>query len=999
MKKINSIRLHNIDWKIRWMLAFSVAAFALFLFVLIRQKYKQEASRLLIEHTNLVIKKIDSAALVFAEAEATTRGYLVIRDKDWEKQTLYLHTLLNNYLDTLQYLTRDNPGQQKNVIKLQQLCAQKERFQLTMLSSKAGIDSVLQKIRPNGEGPEISRNVKHLLKELRNIEETLLSVRIVSNENSYKTSTSIAFAGGIFFILLVLAILSQLNLDIHLRKKAEGELAASEEKYRSLIENAGSVMYTTDKNGFITFANNRITELTEYSVKELDGVSFDRMIDPAWKEEVTRFYLNQSRQKTPATCLEFQIRTKSGRQKWVEQISQLLLEEDHDEIKGFQYMVTDITEKKQAEQQLVESEARHKENEYRLNAILDNTNTLIFIKDLKGRYLMVNRRFKEVFEVTDEMVINRNDYDFNIKVLADHYKKGDDEVIASQKSIQLEESIDTPEGKRNFLLIKFPLFNDKQEMFGISGIATDITDAVENRQQLIQAVKKAESAQQIQEQFLANMSHEIRTPMNGIQGMTKLLLETPLTEEQQRFTNIISRSVNNLVVTVNNVLDYSNLRTGKLTLDSFAFNLPKTLEELKKHFEHALGNKKLRFTVTVREGVPGFIKGDAFRLKQILTNLIDNAVKFTNEGSIELDISVKEQNESVSLLSFSLRDTGIGIEKDKLDTIFESFAQGSKKIATGYGGAGLGLTISKGLIELQGGNISVNSEPGKGSEFVFVIPFGRTSREDEVDTQSDFSAKLAGKKILVVEDNIVNQKLIGFVLKKMHITADIANNGEEAIVLCKKNPPYDLIIMDLQMPVMDGYETTVYLREKMGLQTPIIAMTATALKEDQERSAKVGMNDFMIKPFDFNDLYARMIRLLFKVTIQKEQVSAETDATEKDYDLVLLEELEDSNYVLEVLSFFLQNAPVDIKELNVLVLENNRDALSKKAHKLKGAAGMLKAQKLQSLLAGIEQGAKKDTPMEKLAEDVSQVLKIYAELEKQLEQEIAKIKKELATGS
>lgn len=325
--------------------------------------------------------------------------------------------------------------------------------------------------------------------------------------------------------------------------------------------------------------------------------------------------------------------------------------------------------------------------------------------------------------------------------------------------------------------------------------------------------------------------------------------------------------------------------------------------------------------------------------------------------------------------------------------------RGGKKIASGYGGAGLGLTISKGLIELQGGTITVNSEPGNGSEFIFVIPFGKTDSNDVVAGQTDFSARLAGKKILVVEDNIVNQKLIDFVLRKMQITADIANNGKEAIVLCEKNPAYDLIIMDLQMPIMDGYETTVYLREKMGLQTPIIAMTATAFKEDQEKSAQVGMNDFMVKPFDFNDLYARMVRLLFHVSVQAEPVSQAPEKPEKMYDLALLEELDDPKYVLEVLTYFLQYSPVDIKELNVLVLENNRDSLAKKAHKLKGAAGMLKAETLRVLLASIEQGAKTDVPMEKLAEEVNEVLSLFAALEKQLQEEVSRIQKELAAGT
>ncbi|MBI2284099.1 MAG: PAS domain S-box protein [Bacteroidetes bacterium] len=995
MKKTGTIHLLIPDRKISGLLAFSLVAFTLFLFVMAQQRKKQTLTRLLVDQTNTLIKEIDTIGLVFSDAEVSTRSYLVSRKPQWEEHTYRLHALINSSVQTLKKLTQEDPGLTAYTNKLETLCLQKEAFQVRLIKAQNTGNSVNEMI--DSEGPAISHSVKTQLQQIRDIKSKSLLEQIASNHSSFQKIGYIAFAGGVFSFLLVLGILLRLNLDMRLRKKAEDELAASEEQYKKLIENAGSVMYTTDNSGLINFINNKVLALTGYLPEEIVGKNYYTLVDESCAEEVKNFYANQLIQQVPTTYLEFKIRTRSGELKWIEQSAQLLMNDG--EIEGLQYMAQDVTEKKLVTQELDKSEAKRKENEYRLNAILDNTNALIFIKDLEGRYLMVNKRFKEVFEVTDEMVINRNDYDFNVKALADHYKKGDDEVIAGKKSIQLEEVLDTPEGKRNFLLIKFPLFNDCNEMFGISGIATDITDTVESRQKLLQAVEKAETAQQIQEQFLANMSHEIRTPMNGIQGMTRLLLETPLTEEQQRFTNIISRSVNNLVVIVNNVLDYSNLSTGKLTLDSFAFDLPKTLEELTKHFEHATKNKKLQFTVNIQEGVPAFVKGDAFRLKQILTNLIDNAIKFTTEGSIALTVSLQQQTEQQCTLSFSVRDTGIGIEKNKLDTIFKSFAQAGKKISSGYGGAGLGLTISKGLIELQGGTIAVNSEPGNGSEFVVVIPFGKTNSNDVVAGQTDFAARLAGKKILVVEDNIVNQKLIDFVLRKMQIRADIANNGKEAIALCEQHPAYDLIIMDLQMPIMDGYETTVYLREKMGLQIPIIAMTATALKEDQEKSAEVGMNDFMLKPFDFNDLYARMIHLLFHVSVQPELASKEPEKMEKMYDLALLEELDDPNYVLEVLTYYLQYSPLDIKELNVLVLENNRESLAKKAHKLKGAAGMLKAEKLRVLLADVEQGAKNDTPMEKLAQKVSEVLKLFASLEQQLQEEVSRIQKELAAGA
>ncbi|MES2003681.1 MAG: PAS domain S-box protein [Bacteroidota bacterium] len=999
MKNLSATISRIMDKKIRWILAFSLIAFILFLLVLIEQKKKQESSRSLVDHTNQVIKKIDTIGLVFAEAEAAARSYLVVHSPDWKKQTYLLQALVNRSLASFQQLTADNPVQQQNAVALQKLCSQKEVFQVRLLNGSVSGQELMQMISPDGEGPVISRAVKHLERSIRDIEEKILVSRMAENEASYQTSIYTAFGGGVFALLLVLAILSQLNQDINLRKKAEEGVVASEEKYRNLIENAGSVMYTADTTGAINFANNRVAELTEYTVGELNGKNFSFLIDTGWRDKVVQFYVNQFASKTVTTNLEFLITTKSGKQKWVEQAAQLLFN-DNGRITGFQCMVTDITERKTVETELNESETRRKENEYRLNAIMDNSTALIYIKDTEGHYLMANKRFKDFFGLSDELVVGQTDYDFNPKELADYFKETDARVLTTLRPIETEELIETPWGSRNLLLLKFPLITPDGVLLGVSGIASDVTDKTEMQKQTIAALKKVETAQQIQEQFLANMSHEIRTPMNGIQGMTRLLLETKLSDEQKRFTNIISRSLNNLVVIVNNVLDFSNLKAGKLVLDTIVFDLPEILEELKKYFDHQLQNKQLGFQLIIHKDVPRLVKGDSFRLKQVLTNLVGNSIKFTNEGEIALQVSTGVANKGLIPIVFRLSDTGIGIPKDKLETIFESFAQAGKKISSGYGGAGLGLTISKGLIEMQGGSITVQSTQGSGSVFTFSIPFEQAEKQDATSSsQNDYVSLLSGKRILVVEDNIVNQRLIDFVLKKVHITADLANNGKEAIDLCEKNPPYDLIIMDLQMPVMDGYETTVYMRQQMALTTPIIAMTATALREDQERSAAVGMDDFMIKPFDFNDLYNRLIRLLYRIEVNEEEDLKEKEEKEALFNLSLLAEIGDAGDMLEVLDLFLENAAADVKKLEQLAHENNQHELYRLAHKLKSAVATIQAKKLTELCRAIELNAKNEENIPQTLEMVKEVVSTFASIEQPLRDEMERIRKEARTNS
>ena len=995
MKKQTFSYFSKPDRKIRWIFAFSLVAFLSFSALLYQQKDRQENTRSWVNHTNLVINGLDRVSILFSETESAARSYVASKSPDWKKVLRVLHAHLDSSLSSVRQLTVDNPAQQVNVEKLGKFFAAKNRFQDSLVSGVFTQPVLVDRLNPAGEGPQVTRVVKELLVTMREMEMNRLSSRMAQNESIYKNSIATAMLGGVFAFILVLAILVKLNLDILRRRKAEKEIVVNEEKYRNLIENAGVVMYTADDKGLITFANQRVAELTGNTAEELKGKHFGILLDPEWADQVLSFYFDQYKNKIPATNLEFAIRTKSGAKKWVEQSAQLLY--DNGEITGFQCMVKDITEKKQIEEELNESEAARKENEFRLNSILDNTTTLVFIKDLSGHYIMVNRRFKEFFHLTDEMVINKTDYNFNTAEQAHHYFKLDEEVIATRKPVQIEETIETSEGRRTLLLVKFPLLDDKQEVFGISGIATDITEKIQSRRQLEAALKNAEEAKELQEQFLANMSHEIRTPLNGIQGMTTLLSETKLDNEQREFTVTISRSLNNLLAIVNNILDFSNIKTHKLSLQNKAFSIRGVIDSIKNQFDHQLKKKNLALEIMVHEQVPLSVNGDAARLKQVLVNLVDNAVKFTDAGRVRIEVFLLEKDNEEAKISFSIIDSGIGIPADKLETIFKSFAQANIDISQGYGGAGLGLAISKGLIELQGGNISVLSQQNDGSVFRFILSYGINKEEGTDSTvKKDFTEELKNKRFLVVEDNPVNQRLISFVLQKVGGKIELAANGKEAIELLKIDPGYDLILMDIQMPVMGGYETTVYIRKVLELQTPIIALTATALKEDQDKCIEVGMNDFILKPFDFKDLYSRITRLLLNgpALIQNGQ-SRKNKPREKLYNLSLLEELDDKRYVYDMILFFLEGSTGDINGLALLVEKQDWEALYKAAHKVKGAAGMMQSTKLTQLLGTIEFNARERKGIENIGGQVQEVVKLFTELENQLREELEFLKKEI----
>jgi PAS domain S-box-containing protein len=726
-------------------------------------------------------------------------------------------------------------------------------------------------------------------------------------------------------------------------------LTLSESKYRKLIENAAAVIYSTDAQGYIDLASDKATELTGYSTGELAGMHYSRLVDPEGLKMVADHYQEQVRSGTRETSLVFPIRTKGGERKWVEQ--QVVMEIKGSAPAGFQCIVKDITLQKRIQEQLQQSESRLKESQLLLQSILENTSSVIFIKDLDGRYRLVNRQFREVLKVSDETVIGKTDYEFNPKVLADRYRALDEEVISTGKSVEMEEWIETPAGRRNFLLVKFPLLDADGKMFGTSGIATDITERSNFQQDLIRAIKDAEEAKKMQEQFLANMSHEIRTPMNGIQGMINLLLETPLSEEQKGFAQLISKSSNNLLVIINDILDFSKIKAGKLSIEKIDFSFGDVLENVKAGFAHRAKKKGLVIAVECDPAVPQQMRGDPYRLNQVLVNLVGNAIKFTEKGEIRIKISQKEATQTEAVIRFSVSDTGIGISEENLPHIFSSFSQAGIDTARRFGGTGLGLAICQQLIWLQNGEITVTSTQGEGSCFTFDIPYQRCETGDSLQQKApqiyDHKEVLKGIRFLVAEDNEINQKLIEHVVKKAGGALDIVANGQEAIDRLSCDPAYDIIIMDLQMPVLDGYTAARTIRREMGLATPIIAMTATALKGERQRCLDAGVNEYMTKPFEFADLYRCVLSLLTKR-------SPVVEADPGQYDLSLLEEMNDEEYLREILGLFLTNTPRLLKELSEAAADQDFEKVYSLSHKLKGGAGMLRSTGLMDALSAIE---------------------------------------------
>ncbi len=512
----------------------------------------------------------------------------------------------------------------------------------------------------------------------------------------------------------------------------------------------------------------------------------------------------------------------------------------------------------QAEKALAESEKKYRD-------LVEKSHSIILKWSRNGEVLFLNDFGQRLFGYDESEILGQKvvgtivpEYDkegHNLSVLMDDIFKHPQDYVNNINENMCKDG--------RIIWISWsnsPIYDSEGQVTGMYSVGTDVTDRKIAEEELLKAKEAAESANIAKSEFLANMSHEIRTPMNSIIGFNEILLETDLTNDQRHYVEIVQKSGKELLDLIEDILDFSKIEAGKLELEKLDFDLLDVLENFVDTMNLRARAKDLKLILNVDDDVPSLLRGDKGRILQILTNLTGNAIKFTSEGEVKIHVSVESLKDNDVILRISVKDTGIGIAEDKIELIFEKFTQADTSNTRRFGGTGLGLAISRKLVEMMEGEIGATSEVGKGSEFWVTIKLEMQPPSVIVEKTGQKYQILQNNidlKILLVEDNISNQKLAQLMIRKLGFDVDAVSSGPEAIKALGEIP-YDLVFMDVQMPGMHGLEVTKIVRDPgskvLNKDVPIIAMTAYALKGDRERFIEAGMDDYISKPVSLKSI-------------------------------------------------------------------------------------------------------------------------------------------------
>ena len=810
--------------------------------------------------------------------------------------------------------------------------------------------------------------------------------------------------------------------DVTEKKEAAGEL----QKLSRAIEHSPVSVVITNREGTIEYVNPAFCEVTGYTQEEAIGQN-PRVLSSG--QQSPEFYQDmwETISSGRAWQGEFANRKKTGEIYWENASISPVLDEQG-EVTHYVAVKEDITERKEMEQALRLEEVRLKNALEGANAGLwdySATTGEFFTGDIWSTMLgytpeELDEKYGHCFERWSELV-HPDDLPGALDTV-EKYTNGETDTYKSEFRMR------TADGRWKWILDVGKATERDTAGRGTRfvGVQLDIDDTKRLQEEILVAKEKAEEATKAKSDFLANMSHEIRTPMNAIIGMSHLALKTDLTPKQQDYIGKVQSSSNALLGIISDILDFSKIEAGKLDMESIPFHLEDVFDNLANLVGLKAKEKGLKFLFDVHNEVPTGLIGDPLRLGQILVNLGNNAVKFTEKGQIVVGVSPVAVTDEKAELQFSVQDSGIGLTEEQRGKLFQAFSQADTSTTRKYGGTGLGLTISKKLTEMMDGKIWVESEPGVGSTFIFTAVFGRHSekREEVSTSKGDVQGleNIRGARILLAEDNEINQQVAQEILEQASLVVEIANNGVEAVEMAQKNP-YDIILMDIQMPEMNGFEATREIRNweeeeqfrnpQSAIRIPIVAMTAHAMAGDRQKSIEGGMNDHVTKPIDPDQLFSALVKWI-EPGEREVPEAFEAKVKEKSEDEILPKELPgisiksglkkvggNKKLYRKLLGKFLDSNKEVVNEIKTTLAAGDTETAARLAHTVKGVSGNLGAEELFPVAGELEKAIKQgetdslDSLLDSFESHLNMVL---GGIEVLKEQEAAKKKEEAPAG-
>ena len=751
--------------------------------------------------------------------------------------------------------------------------------------------------------------------------------------------------------------------DITEQRKAKKEVEGARNRMENLISNLQTGILLEDNFGQIALVNQSFCDIFSISAKpnQLIGVDCSQAAEQSKHlfQDPVEFITSNERALKNKSPIENEVLVMASGRVLERNFIPLFSGEVYD---GQLWQYRDITERQNTEQAIRESEEKYR-------GVLENMDLGLLEVDLKDNILHANNAYCQMLGYTPEELIGKNAGE---TFLPEHSRKVIKKRLEERKEGQssvYELQMQRKDGILIWGLISgAPIRNAQGTVIGSIGIQFDMTDRKKLETELAEAKQVADRARLAERQFLTHMSHEIRTPINVVIGMTHLLEETRPDIVQKDYLKSLRFSADSLLGIIDNILDLSKIDAGEIEFEQKPFDLNYLVKSLLQTFRFKIGRKELQIFDNQDSRIKNLIVGDPTRINQILTNILGNALKFTEKGEISLSTKLLSKSAGQYHIEFRIHDTGIGIAKDKHDTIFEYFKQANVQINRKFGGTGLGLTIVKQLIEMMGGSIRVESQLGLGADFIFNLSFGDAGipvfeQKMPSETTGPKSQKLPkGLRFLVVEDNILNQKLICKTIQSWEGSFEVAKNGLEALEKTAKSR-FDVILMDIHMPELDGFETSIAIRmsaQNPNKNAPIIALTAAAMSDDKRRALDSGMNAFLTKPISPKVLQEHILQEIKHLHFIKPAESSqdiEITSSTNPIDLSYLLNLGggDMRFVQEIIAAFLTETPVSLQNLQLRAHQQDWDQCGKLVHQLKPNFAMLGMKKLETQAASIEE--------------------------------------------